>query len=133
MQLTFRPSKQGTNQILGELESKVMKVVWDKCRCTTQDVLVALESDKRYAYTTIHTILRRLRQKGLLTRERQGRFSLYKPTISQEEFTERITRDILAGLLKDEERPIVSTFVDLLSHDKELLEELKDLLKRKGS
>lgn len=133
MQFTFRPSRRGIDQILGELESKVMKVVWDQCSCSAQDVLVALEPDRRYAYTTIQTILNRLRQKGLLTRKRQGRFSLYKPTISQEEFTERITRDILAGLLKDEERPIVSTFVDLLSHDKELLEELKDLLKRKGS
>jgi predicted transcriptional regulator len=120
------------NQILGELESKVMKVVWDKCSCSAQDVLVALESDKKYAYTTIGTILDRLRQKGLLTRKRQGRFFSYKPTISQEEFTERITRDVLAGLLKDEERPILSTFVDLLSDNKELLKELKDLLKRKS-
>ncbi len=132
MQFTFRPSRQGTNQILGELESKVMKVVWDKCSCTAKDVLGALDPDKKHAYTTIGTILHRLRQKGLLTRSRRGKAFLYTPTISQEEFTERITRDVLVGLLKDEERPILSTFVDLLSDNKELLEELKDLLKRKG-
>ena len=131
MQLTFRPSRQGMNQILGELESQVMKVVWDRCRCTAKDVLAALEGDKKRAYTTIGTILQRLCQKGLLTRTRQGRAFLYKPTIGQEDFAERITRDILAGLLKEEERPILSTFIDLLSEDKELLEELKDLLKRK--
>ncbi len=131
MQLTFRPSRHGINQILGELESQVMKVVWDKCSCTAKDVLAALEGRKKHAYTTIGTILHRLCQKGLLTRARQGRAFLYKPTIGQGDFAERITRDILAGLLKDEERPILSTFVDLLSEDKELLEELKGLLKRK--
>ena len=131
MQLTFRPSRQGMNQILGELESQVMKVVWGNGRCTAKDVLAALEGDKKHAYTTIGTILQRLCQKGLLTRTRQGRAFSYKPTIGQQDFAERITRDILAGLLKDEERPILSTFVDLLSEDKELLEELKVLLKRK--
>ncbi len=132
MQLTFRPSKHGTNQILGELESKVMKVVWDKSSCTAKDVLDALEADRKPAYTTIGTILNRLYRKGLLTRTRRGKAFLYQPTISQKEFTERITRDVLVGLLKDEGRPILSTFVDLLSDNKEQLEELKDLLKGKG-
>ncbi len=133
MQFTFRPSRQGTNQILGELESKVMKVVWDQCSCTAKDVVSALEPDKKHAYTTIATILHRLYQKGLVTRTRQGKVLLYKPVISQEEFTERITRDVLAGLMKEKGRPILSTFVDLLSENKGSLKELKDLLKRKGS
>ena len=132
MQVTFRPSRQGMNQILGELESQVMKVVWGKGCCTAKDVLAALEGDKKHAYTTIGTILHRLCQKGLLTRMRQGRAFSYQPTIGQEEFAQRITRDILAGLLKDEERPILSTFIELLSEDKELLEELKDLLTLKA-
>lgn len=133
MQFTFRPSRQGTNQILGELESKVMKVVWDQCSCTAKDVVGALEPDKQHAYTTIATILHRLYQKGLVTRTRQGKALLYKPVISEEEFTERITRDVLAGLMKEKGRPILSTFVDLLSENKGSLKELKDLLKRKGS
>ncbi len=133
MQFTFRPSRQGTSQILGELESKVMKVVWDQCGCTAKDVLDALEPDKKHAYTTIATILQRLYQKGLVTRTRRGKAFFYKPMISQEEFTERITRDVLAGLMKEKGRPILSTFVDLLSEDQGSLKELRVLLNRKGS
>jgi BlaI family penicillinase repressor len=111
-----------------------MKVVWDRCSCTAKDVVDALEPDKKHAYTTIATILHRLYQKGIVTRtRRRGRAFLYKPIISQEEFTERITRDVLAGLLKEKERPILSTFVDLLSDDQGSLKELKELLNRKGS
>ena len=133
MQLTFRPSKQGTNQILGELESQVMAVVWGKSNCSAKEILETLESPGKHAYTTVATILHRLCQKGLLTRTRQGKAFLYQPTISQKEFTERVTRDVLVGLLKGEGRPIVSTFVDLLSEEEALLEELKDLLEQKES
>lgn len=133
MQLTFRPSKQGTNQILGELESKVMAIVWEQSSCSAKEVLETLEPSGKHAYTTVATILHRLCQKGLLTRRRRGKAFLYEPTISREEFTERVTRDVLAGLLKEEGRPIVSTFVDLLSEEETLLEELKDLLEQKES
>jgi len=133
MQLTFRPSNNGTNQILRELDSKVMAIVWKQSGCSAKEVLETLEPPGMHAYTTVATILHRLCQKGLLTRVRQGKAFLYQPTISREEFTERVTRDVLAGLLKEEGRPIVSTFVDLLSEEKELLEELRILLEQKGS
>jgi predicted transcriptional regulator len=51
--------------------------------------------------------------------------------VDQQQFNEMVTRDVLEGLLKENSRPILSTFVDLVSTDEELLEELDDLVRRK--
>lgn len=42
-----------------------------------------------------------------------------------------VTKDILEALLKEDSRPILSTFVELVSTDQELLEELEELVRRK--
>ena len=52
---------------------------------TPAQVLDALEVD--LAYTTIMTILTRLWQKGLVTRERRGRAYAYAPAVTEAEFT----------------------------------------------
>jgi len=131
MKFVFRPSKKGVPQVLGELESKVMKEVWNSPCCTAKEVLDRLRGKRKIAITTVLTILVRLYKKGLLTRSRKGKAFLYSPALSQQEFNEIVTRDVLEALLKEDSRPILSTFVDLVSTDEELLEELEELVRRK--
>jgi len=68
---------------------------------------------------------------GQLTRRREEKVYLYSSVVDQQQFNEMVTRDVLEGLLKGNSRPILSTFVDLVSTDEELLEELDDLVRRK--
>ena len=131
MKFVFRPSKKGVPQVLGELESKVMKEVWSNSDCTAREVLDRLRKDRTIAHTTVLTILSRLCKKGLLTRRREGKAFLYSSVVDQQQFNEMVTRGVLEGLLKGNSRPILSTFVDLVSTDEELLEELDDLVRRK--
>jgi len=66
-----------------------------------------------------------------LTRRHQGKAFRYSSVVDQQQFNEMVTRDVLEGLMKENSRPILSTFVDLVSTDEELLEELDDLVRRK--
>lgn len=116
---------------MGELESKVMGEVWESPSCTAREVLDRLRSKRVIAHTTVLTILTRLCEKGLLTRRRKGKVFVYRPVINQEQFNEKVTRDVLEGLLKEDSRPILSTFVDLVSTNEEQLEELEELIRRK--
>ncbi len=133
MKFVFRPSKTGVPQVLGELESKVMKEVWRNPDCSAREVLDHLRKERTIAQTTVLTILSRLCKKGLLTRRRGGKAFLYSSVVDQQQFNEMVTRGVLEGLLKENSRPILSTFVDLVSTDEELLEELDDLVRRKRS
>ena len=131
MKFVFRPSQKGVPQVLGELESKVMKEVWRSPHCTAREVLDRLRMESTIAQTTVSTILSRLCKKGLLTRRREENVYLYSSVVDQQQFNEMVTRGVLEGLLKENSRPILSTFVDLVSTDEELLEELNDLVRRK--
>ncbi len=124
MKFSFRPSRQGVDQVLGELEAEVMNQVWQRPGSTARRVLEGLRP-RRLAYTTVVTILDRLYRKGLLGRHREGRAFAYEAAVSKEEFDEQITREILKGLFKEGSRPVVNAFVDLVATDEELLAELE--------
>ncbi|RBM06846.1 BlaI/MecI/CopY family transcriptional regulator [Streptomyces sp. PT12] len=63
---------------LGELEAEVMNVVWHRAGpVTAQDLTDALNERRPLAYTTVMTVVDRLRAKGWLTREKAGRAFRY--------------------------------------------------------
>lgn len=64
-----------------------MEEVWRQGKATVRDVLQVLnKGSKRRAYTTVMTIMARLDQKGLLTRERRGKTDLYSPVMTREAY-----------------------------------------------
>jgi predicted transcriptional regulator len=78
------------------------------------------------AYTTVMTVLARLVEKGVLTRERVGRAYAYTAVRDEAEVTARQMQRLLdAG---DDRRAVLSRFVGVLSDDDEQL--LIDLLRR---
>jgi predicted transcriptional regulator len=97
----LRPGKQGIALRLHELEAAIMDVVWSK-RLTAfavSDVLSVMERSREIAYTTVMTTVARLYDKGLLTRERDGRRYLYSPKLTREQFLESTAREVLDGVV----------------------------------
>ncbi|MFQ5739671.1 MAG: BlaI/MecI/CopY family transcriptional regulator [Acidobacteriota bacterium] len=131
MKFSFKPSSKGVAQVLGELESAVIEQVWRNPDCTAREVLNRLTGQRQLAYTTVVTVLDRLHKKGFLKRRLDGRAFLYSPGITETEFHKSVTRDVLEGLLKEGSRPTLSTFVDLVAADEDLLKELEELIKQK--
>ncbi|MET0413225.1 MAG: BlaI/MecI/CopY family transcriptional regulator [Polyangiaceae bacterium] len=97
MVFRLRPGKKGLELRLHELEAAVMDVVWSKglVSFAVADVLAQLERTREIAYTTVMTTLARLHDKGLLTREREGKRYLYSVRLSREEFLESTAREVL--------------------------------------
>ncbi len=81
---------------LGELETEVMSIVWERGRATVQDVKDALEPRRALAYTTVMTVMSRLAEKGVLKREKEGRAYYYTPATSQE----KVAGSLLQGLVR---------------------------------
>lgn len=71
--------------ILGELESRVMDVLWHVSQPTSvRDVHTQLAAERELAYTTVMTVLDRLAKKDVVKRVRDGRQWLYSPARSRE-------------------------------------------------
>ncbi|TMR08124.1 BlaI/MecI/CopY family transcriptional regulator [Nonomuraea turkmeniaca] len=79
---------------LGNLERSIMETLWSHPEgMFSQDVAHALPSEP--AVTTVLTVLVRLSQKGLVSRERVGRAHLYKATAGRDAFVAEVMRAAL--------------------------------------
>ena len=83
---------------LGDLETDIMSVVWEKGRVTVQDVKDALEPRRSLAYTTVMTVLSRLAEKGILERRKDGRAYIYTPSSSQDKMAGSLLRSLVQRL-----------------------------------
>lgn len=122
---TFKLSGRGIERILGKLESKVMQVVWDKGEASIGQVQKELSRKDSLAFTTVMTTMNRLVVKGLLKKKKGGRYWLYTPKLSKEEFTKSFSRQVVKGLLDDFGKYAIAHFVrEVKEADRELLKEL---------
>jgi predicted transcriptional regulator len=127
----LRPAAAGAAQVLGELESDVMAVLWSSHRpLPVREVRDRLAADGRdLAYNTIMTVLVRLSGKGLAERSKQEEMWHYRPTLTEEEFRAQVSGEVLRGLLDVAPEATLAQLVDVLAEDEpEALDELARLI-----
>src|SRR5215217_3802533 len=95
----------------GDLQIEVMAHVWDLGEATVDDVRLRQRRSTRSAYTTIQTVMNRLVDRGLLTRERRGRAFVYKPRYKEPEFIAQLIRDRLDEASPDARRAALISLV----------------------
>jgi predicted transcriptional regulator len=72
---------------LGTLEAAIMKVLWEAPDpVVVADVVDALTPTHPVAYTTVMTVLERLRHKGRVERTKVGRAYRYRPAVTAEDY-----------------------------------------------
>ena len=96
-----RASADEGEKFLGPLESTVMDRLWKRGSATVRDIVDDLARTRSLAYTTVMTIMTRLHAKGLLQRVREGKTYVYRPAFTKEEHRERISRELVRGLVNE--------------------------------
>lgn len=82
---------------LGELEARVMEVLWtDGGWRNPSEVREDLRDERELAYTTVMTILVRLWKKGMLDRHKDGRSFVYRPIRTREEWAAERMSELLS-------------------------------------
>ncbi len=128
----FSPGKRGAAaQVLGELQTAVMEILWRESPLAVTDVEQRLQKNRRIAHTTVLTTLDRMHQKGFLLREKQGKAFVYSPRYSKEEFERGVAQEVLSALLSQFAEPALSAFVELVGEDGEKLDQLEELIRLK--
>lgn len=69
-----------TLRFLSEPQMEVMNVVWDQDEATVADVWKVLSARRKLSRTTVLTTLKRLEEKGWLSREGEGHAYRYRAT-----------------------------------------------------
>src|SRR5215468_6858020 len=89
--------------VLHTLEQEVMEEMWGRGEATVREVQEALNAraDKERAYTTVLTVMTRLDGKGLLVRRRSGRFDVYAPALTRDDYLRARAEAEVAALVED--------------------------------
>ena len=127
----FSPDKRGAAQVLGELQTAVMEILWRESPLSVTEVEQKLQKKRDIAHTTVLTILDRMHSKGILLREKQGKAFVYSPRYSKDEFERGVAQEVLSALLSQFSEPALSAFVELVAEDSVKLDQLEDLIRHK--
>ncbi len=115
---------------ISEAESQVMQFLWDRHPSTASDVYVALGSDNHWSEATVKTLLGRLRNKGAVAVEPDGKRFLYRPAIERDAWVLEESSHMLDRLFDGRLAPLVSHFSSHGKLSKSDLEELRKLVER---
>ncbi|HEY3711112.1 MAG TPA: BlaI/MecI/CopY family transcriptional regulator [Amycolatopsis sp.] len=106
----------------GELEAEVLAVLWQRREPASAEH-VRQQLDGPLAYTTVVTILSRLHEKGVVTREKHGRSFTYSPVDDEPGLAARRMRAVLDG--EHDRESVLARFVsNLPARDEQALLEL---------
>lgn len=104
----------GKCQLLGGLEQQIMEVLWSsKEPLKPADVLKQLTGD--YAYTTIMTVLKRMADKKLVTRQPIGNAFAYYPVKDKQTFACNCLDDLFTRLFQSYGKSVVTSFKKIAS------------------
>ncbi len=92
---------------LGDLQLRIMKVLWERGPAAAADVQAALGPG--LAYTTVATMLRKMEGRGLVRHHEEGRRFIYRAAVAPETVTRSMADDLL-------ERLFDGSLADMLHH-----------------
>jgi predicted transcriptional regulator len=133
MQNTVRLSARGLAKVLGNLEARVMRAVWDLGRPAPARVVhERVMRDHKVVLLTVITVLNKLVMKGLLVREKRGGLLHYEARLTEDAFLTRASRRIVEGILSLGPEAVTASLVDVLAErDPQRLAELGKLIRRR--
>ncbi len=113
---------------ISDAEWDVMKVLWQRAPQSTNEVVEQLLPSKTWKPKTIHTLLRRLVDKGALGVEKKGREFSYQPLVAESDCQMAETRSFLGRCFGGGVAPFLAAFVEREKLSAAEVEELKRIL-----
>lgn len=93
------------------LEARIMHHVWVLHPVTVKQVHEAVQPTRALEYNTVLTVMRKLRDKGVLASRREGRQDVYSPLVSRQEMGARALREVAESFFAGSLRGLVSAFL----------------------
>ena len=116
---------------LGELEARVMEVVWSEPGLTVREVSDRLGHERKRAYTTVMTTLDRLHGKGVVERTKDGLAWRYEAVLSPPEYELAVADQLALEILQAHGELGLTAFVDAAGTDDAMLDRLAELIEQR--
>ena len=125
-------SKTKTLQGLGQLQSEVLELVWQRGEATVADVVKQLGRRRPITYTTVLVAMQKLEKKGWLTHRSEGRAYVYQPARSKAKAQAGALREILDAVFGGDPKLLVTQLLDARPWTPEELADLRRLIEQRA-
>ena len=115
---------------LGDLQLKIMKVLWARGRATVSEVQQDLDGAKALAYTTVATMLRKMESRGLVRHLSEGRTFIYEAAYEESSVSKNMADDLVERLFEGRLSSLVSHFLSTRDVSEEELDRLEKLVRK---
>jgi len=118
---------------ISETELDILKVLWEHGPGTVREINELLRPQgRRWAYTTVLTLLQRLEAKGVVTSDKSGMAHVFRPAVTREKLLRQRLKDLANQLCEGTATPLVQALVEgqrftpqEISHFRQLLDALE--------
>lgn len=133
LQDTVRLSADGLAKVLGDLEARVLREIWDLGEpATAREIHARVLRAHDVSPLTVITVLNRLVAKRVLARGRRAGRYQFAARLDEPAFMAQASRRVVEGILSLGPDAVVASFVDVLAErDPEQLAELARLIRRR--
>jgi predicted transcriptional regulator len=114
---------------LGDNELDLLKLMWDHGPGTVREInALSQRQGRRWAYTTVLTMLQRLEAKGYVSSDKSGLAHVFRPAVSRERLLRQRLRDLADQLCEGTATPLVLALVEGHRFTPSELSQLRQLL-----
>lgn len=118
---------------LPDAELDVMLALWRyRSPVRTSQILGDVRDARNWSLSTLKVLLGRLADKGFVEVTRQGRFTLYRALVSEEEYRRRETRGLLKRYYQNSVKSMIAALVEEEPLSDQELSELEALIRKAG-
>jgi predicted transcriptional regulator len=117
------------NYRLGDLQLRIMRVLWHAGPATVADVRQRLGKD--LAYTTVATMLRKMEDRGLVGHEERDRKFIYSAAVPVEDVTRSMADDLVERVFEGSLSQAVSHLLESREVSRGELAELEKLIQER--
>lgn len=117
---------------LTKFELEVMHTLWETGRASVREIQEQLPENRRPAYTTVQTIVRRLEEKGAVRRLKKiGNALIFEPVVTRQSAHHRLINELLESF-GGSARPLMAHLAETGKLSLADLKELEGMLARRS-
>lgn len=113
---------------ISEAEYEVMKIIWKHAPINTNEITEMLSKTTAWSPKTIHTLIKRLVNKGAISYEKDGRVFVYTPRIKENEHIGNESSHFLKRFYNGDITRMLSSFIENNKLSKAEIEILRSML-----
>jgi BlaI family penicillinase repressor len=111
-----------------EKELEILQIIWKKGPVSVKDVHECMGGEQQNGYTTILKLMQIMHEKGLVTRQKSGKFHLYQAVATQEHTRQFIIDKMIHTVFQGSAMQLVMSALGNKKSSREELSEIKRYL-----